>query len=150
MDLTTSSISYQIDPSTGTTRLVVMGLRGTTDKLTVNFNITLAPSDVTEGTLDDLSRKELTALASKKAPATISNFTDYSYSASVMDNHITNLSANVTKQSAGIYAYATLTLTGDDMDLDTADMTTVKAAIVKVLATELPDTKAPATEEPAK
>lgn len=144
MDLTTSSISYQIDPTTGNTRLVVMGLRGATDRLNVSFNITLAPSDVIEGTLDDLSRKELTALAVKKVPDTVSDFTDYSYSASVTDAHITNLSANVTKQSAGIYAYATLTLTGDDMDLDTADMTTVKAAIVKVLATELPATEAPA------
>ena len=144
MDLTTSSISYQIDPATGTTRLVEIGLRGATDKLTVSFNITLTPSDVTEGTLDDLSRKELTALAVKKAPATISDFTDFSYSANVTDTHITNLSANVTKQSDGIYAYATLTLTEADMDLDTADMTTVKAAIVKVLATELPSTEAPA------
>lgn len=137
MELLTTSISYQFNPTDGTSTAVTVGLRGNGDKLTTTFNVQLTNESLDEGqTLDDLSRKDLTALATKKAPDALMQADTFSYETKVTSDHVESVKATVTNTFEGSYCYVTATLSGDDLDLDTSSMATVKEAILTIAKKE--------------
>jgi len=80
MELLNTSISYNID-GTGNTSSVIAGLRGEVEgRVTITANVTIYPTDLAEGTtFDDLSKKQLFALATKKLPALLPDLTYTNY-----------------------------------------------------------------------
>lgn len=115
MNLLNTSISYNID-GTGNTSYVIAGIRGELEgRLTITANITIYPTDLDEGTtFDDLSKKQLFALATKKLPALLPNLTYTNYQFFVQNDVPVRLTAYSNLSNNG--SYITLNSTLDQSD----------------------------------
>lgn len=142
MELLNTSISYNID-GTGNTSSVIAGIRGEVEnRLTVTANITIYPSDLAEGTtFDDLSKKQLFALATKKLPALLPDLTYTNYQFFVQNDAPIRLTAYSNLSNNG--SYITLNSTLDQSDftdktIGSIGYEDVKSAVQTILTQEFP------------
>lgn len=142
MKLLNTSISYSID-GTGNTSSVTAGIRGAVDsRLTVTANITVYPADLAEGTtLDDLSKKELFALAIKKFPTALAKLVYSNYQFFVENDVPVRLTTYSNINETGTYVTLNATLTSTDFeghsDLSTIGYADIKVAVSKIISEEL-------------
>lgn len=142
MELLNTSISYSID-GTGNTSSVIAGIRGEVEsRLTITANITIYPSDLSEGTtFDDLSKKQLFALAVKKLPALLPDLTYSNYQFFVQNDTPVRLTAYSNLSNNG--SYITLNSTLDQSDftdktIGSVGYEDVKSAVKTILDQEFP------------
>ena len=142
MELLNTSISYNIDGS-GNTSSVIAGIRGEVEaQLTVTANITIYPADLAEGTtFDDLSKKQLFALATKKLPALLPNLEYTNYQFFVKNDAPVRLTAYSNLSNNG--SYITLNSTLDQSDftdktIGSVGYEDVKTAVKTILDQEFP------------
>lgn len=142
MDLLNTSISYNID-ELGNTTSVIAGIRGELDsRLKTTANITLYPTDLDEGTtFDDLSKKQLFTLATKKLPAALAKLSYSNYQFFVQNDVPTRVTAYSDISETGSYVTLNATLTSTDFDghddLATIGYSDIKTAVSKLISTEL-------------
>ena len=148
MELLNTSISYSIDGA-GNTSSVIAGIRGEVEgRLTVTANITIYPADLAEGTtFDDLSKKQLFALAVKKLPALLPNLAYTNYQFFVQNDAPVRLTAYSNLSNNG--SYITLNSTLDQSDftdktIGSAGYEDVKTAVKTMLDKEFPTSPAKA------
>jgi len=148
MDLLNTSISYNID-GTGNTTSAIAGIRGEVEgRLTVTANITIYPTDLAEGTtFDDLSKKQLFALAIKKLPALLPNLAYTNYQFFVQNDAPVRLTAYSNLSNNG--SYITLNSTIDQSDftdktIGSVGYEDVKTAVKTMLDKEFPTSPAKA------
>lgn len=142
MELLNTSISYNID-GTGNTSSVIAGIRGEVEnRLTVTANITIYPSDLAEGTtFDDLSKKQLFALATKKLPALLPDLTYTNYQFFVQNDKPVRLTAYSNLSNNGNYITLNSTLDQSDFkdkSIGSIGYEDVKAAVKTILNQEFP------------
>lgn len=142
MELLNTSISYSIDGS-GNTTSVIAGIRGELEgRLTITANITIYPTDLDEGTtFDDLSKKQLFALATKKLPALLPTLAYTNYQFFVQNDAPVRLTAYSNSSNNG--SYITLNSTFDQSDftdktIGSVGYENVKAAVKTMLDKEFP------------
>lgn len=142
MELLNTSISYSID-GTGNTSSVIAGIRGEVEsRLTITANITIYPSDLAEGTtFDDLSKKQLFALATKKLPVLLPDLEYTNYQFFVKNDAPVRLTAYSNLSNSG--SYITLNSTLDQSDfadkpIGSIGYEDVKAAVKTILDQEFP------------
>ncbi|MGQ0478105.1 hypothetical protein [Lactiplantibacillus plantarum] len=115
MDLINRSIQYTLSAETGNTNNVVVGIYGKSDNLEINANLTIVADDLVEGTnFDDLSKKQLFALATKKLPDLLPNLTYTNYQFFVQNDVPVRLTAYSNLSNNG--SYITLNSTLDQSD----------------------------------
>lgn len=142
MELLNTSISYNID-GLGNTTSVIAGIRGeVSDRLAVTANITIYPTDLAEGsTFDDLSKKQLFALATKKLPTALAKLSYSNYQFFVQNDVPTRVTAYSDISETGSYVTLNATLTSTDFDghddLATIGYSDIKTAVSKLISTEL-------------
>jgi len=148
MELLNTSISYSIDGA-GNTSSVIAGIRGEVEgRLTVTANITIYPTDLAEGTtFDDLSKKQLFALAIKKLPALLPNLAYTNYQFFVQNDVPVRLTAYSNLSNNG--SYITLNSTLDQSDftdktIGSVGYEDVKTAVKTMLDKEFPTSPAKA------
>jgi len=150
MDLLNTSISYNIDGNTGNTTSVIAGIRGAVEgRLTATANITIYPADLAEGTtLDDLSKKELFALATKKIPTALAKLSYSNYQFFVQNDVPTRVTAYSDISETGSYVTLNATLTSTDFDghedIATIGYSDIKTAVSKLISEEFPTSPAEA------
>lgn len=142
MELLNTSISYNID-GTGNTSSVIAGIRGEVEnRLTVTANITIYPSDLAEGTtFDDLSKKQLFALATKKLPALLPNLEYTNYQVFVQNDTPVRLTAYSNLSNSGSYITLNSTLNQSDFTnkaIESVGYEDVKSAVKTILSQEFP------------
>ena len=143
MDLLNTSISYNIDGA-GNTTSVIAGVRGAVEgRLTVTANITIYPADLAEGTtFDDLSKKELFALATKKLPTALAKLSYSNYQFFVQNDVPVRLTTYSDISETGTYVTLNATLTSANFDghddLSTVVYSDIKAAVSKIVSKEFP------------
>lgn len=142
MDLLNTSISYNID-GTGNTSSVIAGIRGELEnRLVLTANITIYPSDLADGTMfDDLSKKQLFALATKKLPALLPNLTYSNYQFFVQNDTPIRLTAYSNLSNNGSYITLNSTLNQSDFTnktIGSVGYEDVKAAVKIILDKEFP------------
>ena len=143
MELLNTSISYNID-ELGNTSSVVAGIHGEVDgRLKVTANITLYPTDLEQGTtFDDLSKKQLFALATKKLPAVLAKLSYSNYQFFVQNDVPVRVTAYSDLSETGTYLTLNSTLTSTDFegheDLTTVGYSDIKTAVSKLISKELP------------
>lgn len=142
MELLNTSISYSID-GTGNTSSVIAGIRGEVEgRLTITANITIYPADLVEGTnFDDLSKKQLFALATKKLPDLLPNLAYTNYQFFVQNDTPVRLTAYSNLSNNG--SYITLNSTLDQSDfkdkpIGSIGYEDVKSAVKTILTQEFP------------
>ena len=142
MDLLNTSISYNIDGA-GNTTSVIAGVRGAVEgRLTVTANITIYPADLAERTtFDDLSKKQLFALATKKLPDLLPNLAYTNYQFFVQNDTPVRLTAYSNLSNNG--SYITLNSTLDQSDftnkaIESVGYEDVKSAVKTILSQEFP------------
>ncbi|WP_077143417.1 hypothetical protein [Lactiplantibacillus plantarum] len=142
MELLNTSISYNIDGA-GNTTSVIAGIRGAVEgRLTVTANITIYPADLAEGTtFDDLSKKQLFALATKKLPDLLPNLAYTNYQFFVHNDTPVRLTAYSNLSNNG--SYITLNSTLDQSDftnkaIESVGYEDVKSAVKTILSQEFP------------
>ncbi|VDH09826.1 Uncharacterised protein [Lactiplantibacillus plantarum] len=147
MDLINRSIQYTLSAETGNTNNVVVGIYGKSDNLEINANLTILADDLTKGTnFDDLSKKQLFALATKKLPALLPNLAYTNYQFFVQNDKPVRLTAYSNLSNDG--SYITLNSTIDQSDfkskaIESVGYEDVKAAVKNIISKELPT---PSTE----
>ena len=148
MNLLNTSISYSIDVA-GNTSSVIAGIRGEVEgRLTITANITIYPSDLDEGTtFDDLSKKQLFALAVKKLPVLLPNLAYTNYQFFVQNDAPVRLTAYSNLSNDG--SYITLNSTLDQSDftdktIGSVGYEDVKIAVKTMLDKEFPTSPAKA------
>ena len=148
MELLNTSISYSIDGA-GNTSSVIAGIRGEVEgRVTVTANITIYPADLAEGTtFDDLSKKQLFALAVKKLPALLPNLAYTNYQFFVQNDAPVRLTAYSNLSNNG--SYITLNSTLDQSDftdktIGSVGYEDVKTAVKTMLDKEFPTSPAKA------
>lgn len=65
MKINVTSLNYKFNTE-GTTEAVTVGLNGYDNENTLSTTLTISDSDVSDKTLDDVTRKELETIAKKK------------------------------------------------------------------------------------
>ncbi|MEN2376444.1 hypothetical protein [Lactiplantibacillus plantarum] len=141
MELLNTSISYNID-ELGNTSSVVAGIHGEADgRLKVTANITLYPTDLEQGnTFDDLSKKQLFALASKKLPTVLTKLSYSNYQFFVQNDVPVRVTAYSDISETGTYVTLNATLTSTDFDghddLTTVGYSDIKTTVSKIVAKE--------------
>lgn len=142
MDLLNTSISYNID-GTGNTSSAIAGIRGELEnRLVLTANITIYQSDLAEGTtFDDLSKKQLFALATKKLPTLLPNLEYTNYQVFVQNDTPVRLTAYSNLSNNG--SYITLNSTLDQSDfadksIGSVGYEDVKTAVKTILDKEFP------------
>ena len=142
MELLNTSISYSIDGA-GNTSSVIAGIRGEVEgRLTITANITIYPTDLAEGTtFDDLSKKQLFALATKKLPELLPNLAYTNYQFFVQNDAPVRLTAYSNLSNNG--SYITLNSTLDQSDftnkaIESVGYEDVKSAVKTILSQEFP------------
>ena len=133
MNLLNTSISYSID-GTGNTTSVIAGIRGEAEgKLAITANITIYPADLDkETTFDDLSKKQLFALATKKLPALLPNMEYTNYQFFVQNDKPVRLIAYSNLSNEGNYITLNSTLDQSDFtskEIESVSYEDVKAAV---------------------
>lgn len=143
MEVLNTSISYNIDGA-GNTSSVIAGIRGEVDgRLTVTANITIYPTDLAEGTtFDDLSKKQLFALATKKLPVALPKLSYSNYQFFVQNDVPVRVTAYSDISETGTYVTLNATLTSTDFDghddLTTVGYSDIKTTVSKIVAKEFP------------
>lgn len=142
MELLNTSISYNID-GTGNTSSVVAGIHGEADgRLKVTANITLYPTDLEQGTtFDDLSKKQLFALASKKLPTVLPTLAYTNYQFFVQNDTPVRLTAYSDLSNNGSYISLSSTLDQSDFTnkaIESVGYEDVKSAVKTILSQEFP------------
>ena len=148
MNLLNTSISYNID-GTGNTSSVIAGIRGAVEgRLTVTANITIYPADLAEGTtLDDLSKKQLFALATNKLPALLPNLTYTNYQFFVQNDVPVRVTAYSNLSNNGNYITLNSTLDQSDFadkPIGSVGYEDVKDAAKTMIDKEFPEPSAEA------
>lgn len=141
MDLINRSIQYALSAETGDTDSVVVGVYGKSDNLEINGTLTIVAADLDEGTtFDDLSKKQLFALATKKLPAVLAKLAYSNYQFFVQNDVPVRVSAYSDISETGSYVSSTATLTATDFegheDLTTVGYSDIKTAVSKILSKE--------------
>lgn len=142
MELLNTSISYNID-GTGNTSSVIAGLRGEVEgRVTITANVTIYPTDLAEGTtFDDLSKKQLFALATKKLPALLPNLTYTNYQFFVQNDTPVRLTAYSNLSNNGSYITLNSTFNQSDFTdkaIESVGYEDVKSAVKTILTQEFP------------
>lgn len=142
MELLNTSISYSID-GTGNTSSVIAGIRGEVEsRLTITANITIYPSDLAEGTtFDDLSKKQLFALATKKLPTLLPTLAYTNYQFFVQNDTPVRLTVYSDLSNNGNYISLSSTLDQSDFTdktIESVDYEDVKSAVKTILSQEFP------------
>ncbi|WP_353986576.1 hypothetical protein [Lactiplantibacillus plantarum] len=142
MDLLNTSISYNIDGA-GNTTSVIAGIRGELEgRLTITANITIYPTDLDEGTtFDDLSKKQLFALATKKLPALLPTLAYTNYQFFVQNDTPVRLTAYSNLSNDGSYITLNSTLNQSDFTdkpIGSIGYEDVKSAVKTILSQEFP------------
>ncbi|WP_353726388.1 hypothetical protein ABVE96_12745 [Lactiplantibacillus plantarum] len=142
MDLINRSIQYTLLPETGNTDNVIVGIYGKSDKFEINANLKIVADDLAEGTtFDDLSKKQLFSLATKKLPDLLPNLAYTNYQFFVQNDAPVRLTAYSNLSNNGSY----ITLNSNLDQSDFADKTIgsigyedVKTAVKTILSQEFP------------
>lgn len=142
MELLNTSIAYNID-GTGNTSSVIAGLRGEVEgRVTITANVTIYPTDLAEGTtFDDLSKKQLFALATKKLPALLPNLTYTNYQFFVQNDTPVRLTAYSNLSNNGSYITLNSTFNQSDFTdkaIESVGYEDVKSAVKTILTQEFP------------
>ncbi|RDD75331.1 hypothetical protein [Lactiplantibacillus plantarum] len=142
MDLLNTSISYNIDGA-GNTTSVIAGIRGELEgRLTITANITIYPTDLDEGTtFDDLSKKQLFALATKKLPTLLPTLAYTNYQFFVQNDTPVRLTAYSDLSNNGSYISLSSTLDQSDFTdkaIESVGYEDVKSAVKTILSQEFP------------
>ena len=142
MELLNTSISYNID-GTGNTSSVIAGLRGEVEgRVTITANVTIYPTDLAEGTtFDDLSKKQLFALATKKLPALLPDLTYTNYQFFVQNDTPVRLTAYSNLSNNGSYITLNSTFNQSDFTdkaIESVGYEDVKSAVKTILTQEFP------------
>ncbi|USZ61324.1 hypothetical protein ACM640_02630 [Lactiplantibacillus plantarum] len=142
MELLNTSISYSIDGA-GNTSSVIAGIRGESEgRLTITANITIYPADLDkEATFDDLSKKQLFALATKKLPDLLPDLTYTNYQFFVQNDTPVRVTAYSNLSNNGNYITLNSTLDQSDFkdkSIGSIGYEDVKAAVKTILSQEFP------------
>lgn len=142
MELLNTSISYSIDGA-GNTSSVIAGIRGEVEgRLTITANITIYPADLSEGTtFDDLSKKQLFALATKKLPTLLPTLAYTNYQFFVQNDTPVRLTAYSDLSNNGSYISLSSTLDQSDFTnkaIESVGYEDVKSAVKTILSQEFP------------
>lgn len=142
MEIINQSIQYQMETATGNTDSVVVGLHGKTDKLELSANLTIVAADLEEGTtFDDLSKKQLSALASKKLPKLLPTLAYSNYQFFVQNDTPVRLTAYSDLSNNGSYISLSSTLDQSDFTnkaIESVGYEDVKSAVKTILSQEFP------------
>ena len=146
MELLNTSISYNID-SLGNTSSVIAGIHGEVDgRLTTTANITIYPTDLDpETTFDDLSKKQLFALATKKLPTVLKKLAYSNYQFFVQDDVPVQVKTYSDISETGAYVTLNATLTAANFeshdDLATIGYSDIKTAVSKIVSKEFQESR---------
>lgn len=140
MELLNTSISYSIDGA-GNTSSVIAGIRGESEgRLTITANITIYPADLDkEATFDDLSKKQLFALATKKLPALLPNLEYTNYQFFVQNDTPVRVTAYSNLSNNGNYITLNSTLDQSDFTnkaIESVGYEDVKYAVKTIISKE--------------
>ncbi|MGA3437579.1 hypothetical protein ACA574_04905 [Lactiplantibacillus plantarum] len=142
MQIINQSIQYQMETSTGNTDSVVVGLHGKTDKLEFSANLTIVADDLEAGTtFDDLSKKQLSALATKKLPKLMPTLAYSNYQFFVQNDVPVRLTAYSDLSSNGNYISLSSTLDQSDFKdkpIGSIGYEDVKSAVKTIITQEFP------------
>ena len=142
MEIINQSIQYQMETSTGNTDSVVVGLHGKTDKLEFSANLTIVAADLEVGTtFDDLSKKQLSALAVKKLPKLMPTLAYSNYQYFVQNDAPVRLTAYSDLSSNGSYISLSSTLDQSDFTdkaIESVGYKDVKSAVKTIISQEFP------------
>ncbi|MGA3421278.1 hypothetical protein [Lactiplantibacillus plantarum] len=142
MEIINQSIQYQMEAATGNTESVVVGLHGKTDKLELSANLTIVAADLEAGTtFDDLSKKQLSALATKKLPALLPTLAYTNYQFFVQNDTPVRLTAYSDLSNNGSYISLSSTLDQSDFTnkaIESVGYEDVKSAVKTILSQEFP------------
>lgn len=137
MQIINQSIQYQMETSTGNTTSVVVGLHGKSDKLEFSANLTVVAADLEEGTtFDDLSKKQLSALAVHKLPKLMPTLAYSNYQFFVQNDAPVRLTAYSDLSTDGSYISLSSTLNQSDFmdkkieEVGYADIKTAVAGLI--------------------
>lgn len=143
MQIINQSIQYQMETATGNTESVVVGLHGKSDKLEFSANLTVVAADLEEGTtFDDLSKKQLSALAVKKLPKLMPTLAYSNYQFFVQNDAPVRLTAYSDLSTDGSYISLSSTLDQSDFtdkkieEVGYADIKTTVAGLIAKEFTE--------------
>ena len=115
MNLINRTIQYALSAETGNTDSVVVGVYGKTDNIEINGTLTIVADDLDKGTnFDDLSKKQLFALATKKLPVLLPDLTYTNYQFFVKNGKPVRVTAYSNLSNNG--SYITLNSTMDQSD----------------------------------
>ncbi|WP_338714338.1 hypothetical protein [Lactiplantibacillus plantarum] len=142
MQIINQSIQYQMETSTGNTDSVVVGLHGKSEKLEFSANLTVVAADLEAGTtFDDLSKKQLSALASKKLPKLLPTLAYSNYQFFVQNDTPVRLTAYSDLSNNGSYISLSSTLDQSDFTdkaIESVGYEDVKSAVKTILSQEFP------------
>ena len=140
MDLINRSIQYTLLPENGNTDNVIVGIYGKSDKFEINANLKIVADDLDKGTtFDDLSKKQLFALATKKLPALLPNLAYTNYQFFVQNDVPVRLTAYSNLSNNGSYITLNSTLEQSDFTdkpIESIGYEDVKAAVKTILNQE--------------
>lgn len=115
MELINRSIQYTLSPENGSTDNVIVGVYGKTDNLEISANLKIVAADLeSQTTFDDLSKKQLFALATKKLPMLLPDLAYTNYQIFVQNDTPVRLTAYSNLSNNG--SYITLNSTLDQSD----------------------------------
>ncbi|WP_426290313.1 hypothetical protein [Lactiplantibacillus plantarum] len=142
MDLINRSIQYTLLPENGNTDNVIVGIYGKSDKFEINANLKIVADDLDKGTtFDDLSKKQLFALATKKLPALLPNLAYTNYQFFVQNDTPVRLTAYSDLSNNGSYISLSSTLDQSDFTnkaIESVGYEDVKSAVKTILSQEFP------------
>lgn len=142
MDLINRSIQYTLSPESGSTDNVIVGVYGKTDNLEINANLKIVAADLESSTtFDDLSKKQLFALAIKKLPALLPDLAYSNYQFFVQNDVPVRLTAYSNLSNNGSYISLSSTLDQSDFTdkaIESVGYEDVKSAVKTILSQEFP------------
>lgn len=142
MDLINRSIQYTLLPETGNTDNVIVGIYGKSDNIEISASLTLVTADLAEGTtFDDLSKKELFALATTKLPELLQNLAYTNYQFFVQNDTPVRLTAYSNLSNNGSYITLNSTLDQSDFadeNIGSVGYEDVKTAVKTIINQEFP------------
>lgn len=142
MNLINRTIQYALSAETGNTDSVVVGVYGKSDNLEINGTLTIVADDLAEGTtFDDLSKKQLFALATKKLPALLPSLEYTNYQFFVQNDKPVRLTAYSNLSNNGSYITLNSTLDQSDFadkNIGSVGYEDVKTAVKTIINQEFP------------
>lgn len=142
MELINRSIQYTLSPENGSTDNVIVGVYGKTDNLEISANLKIVAADLeSQTTFDDLSKKQLFALAVKKLPALLPTLAYTNYQFFVQNDTPVRLTAYSDLSNNGSYISLSSTLDQSDFTdkaIESVGYEDVKSAVKTILSQEFP------------